>query len=573
MTEKLTISNERVDDVPLLLAQMHKMGLRPLLDKHFPTHGNWLGLSLGWVTVIWLTHILSLGDHRLNHVERWANRRLHTLSTSTGQEVEGLDFSDDRLSDILWALSSDRNWGEFESELNGQLVRVYNLRASRVRLDATTASGYGSVTEDGLFQFGHSKAHRPDLPQVKVMLSTLDPLGMPLVTEVVSGEKADDPLYRPSIERVRASLGITGLLYVGDCKMASMETRASIHQAGDFYLTPLPATQVSSEQMEGYLKPYLSGAQKLTDVYRTQEDGKRKLVARGYETQQKMSVVMEGKEITWTERRLVVYSLSYAEASKAGLNARLSNAEAAINELNGRGRGKKRFKELESLEQTAEQILDRHGVQGLIQLSCDKRVSQKHVRRYGNTPARTVETIEVSVRVTRDEEAIEAAGQRLGWRVYATNHPGKGLSLGEAVMAYRHEFIIERAFGRLKGKHLSLTPMYIEKDEHATGLIRLLCIALRVLALLEFVVRSRLSAERAKLEGLYAGSPQRKTAQPTAERLLEAFKDITLTGIHQKDHIDYHLTALSVLQERILQLLGLDPGVYSRLTGQFPKPG
>jgi transposase len=45
-----------------------------------------------------------------------------------------------------------------------------------------------------LFQFGHSKDHRPDLPQVKVMLSTLDPLGVPLATAVVPGHHADDPL-------------------------------------------------------------------------------------------------------------------------------------------------------------------------------------------------------------------------------------------------------------------------------------------------------------------------------------------------------------------------------------------
>jgi transposase len=65
MTEKLTITSERVDDIPSLLAHMKKMELQVLLDKHFPTRGNWLGLSLGWVTVIWLTHIVSMGDHRL----------------------------------------------------------------------------------------------------------------------------------------------------------------------------------------------------------------------------------------------------------------------------------------------------------------------------------------------------------------------------------------------------------------------------------------------------------------------------------------------------------------------------
>jgi hypothetical protein len=59
MSETLTITSERVDDIPLLLAQLERMGLQPLLDAHVPTHGNWVGLSLGWVTVSWLTHILS----------------------------------------------------------------------------------------------------------------------------------------------------------------------------------------------------------------------------------------------------------------------------------------------------------------------------------------------------------------------------------------------------------------------------------------------------------------------------------------------------------------------------------
>ena len=35
---------ERVDDIPLLLAQMDKMNIAALLNKHFPMHGNWQGL-------------------------------------------------------------------------------------------------------------------------------------------------------------------------------------------------------------------------------------------------------------------------------------------------------------------------------------------------------------------------------------------------------------------------------------------------------------------------------------------------------------------------------------------------
>ena len=43
MDTPLTVITERVDDIPLLLAQLQRMGVQPLLDDYFPTHGNWQG--------------------------------------------------------------------------------------------------------------------------------------------------------------------------------------------------------------------------------------------------------------------------------------------------------------------------------------------------------------------------------------------------------------------------------------------------------------------------------------------------------------------------------------------------
>jgi transposase len=88
------------------------------------------------------------------------------------------------------------------------------------------------VNDHGLFQFGHSKDHRPDLAQVKVMLAALDPLGMPLVAQVVSGEKADDPLYPPAIDQVRRGVEERGLLYVGDSKLMALATRTHLVAGG-----------------------------------------------------------------------------------------------------------------------------------------------------------------------------------------------------------------------------------------------------------------------------------------------------------------------------------------------------
>src|SRR5260370_37346 len=167
MNEPLTIQTERVDDIPLLLAQMQRMGIADLPDEPFPTHGNGEGLSLGGVTVIWLTHVHTPADHRMNHVQPWAERRLETLRACSDGALEVRDLGDDRLADVLRHLSDDECWRAFEQELTGQLVRVYDLKPSYVRLDSTTASSYGAVSEDGLLQLGHSKDHRPDLPQRK----------------------------------------------------------------------------------------------------------------------------------------------------------------------------------------------------------------------------------------------------------------------------------------------------------------------------------------------------------------------------------------------------------------------
>jgi transposase len=172
---------------------------------------------------------------------------------------------------------------------------------------------------------------------------------------------------------------------------------------------------------------------------------------------------------------------------------------------------------------------------------------------------------QATVEVRVDEEALESAVRRLGWRAYSTNQPLEQLSLEHAVFAYRSAYLVERSLGRLKGRPLSLRPLYVQRDDYATGLIRLLSIALRVLTLLEFVVRRQLAAEESTLAGLYAGNATRETARPTAERLLEAFEEVTLTVVKGVHRVYRYLTALSPLQERILELLGFSSRVYTRL--------
>src|SRR5260370_735702 len=224
MTEQLTVTTERVDDIPILLTQSDTMGIPELLDDYFKPHGNREGSSLGWTTAVWLAHILSEGDHRMNQVQSWVAHRLETLQLCTGQDMHERSWSDDRLALVLDALAEPEQWQRFETALNQRIIRVYQLNPQRVRLDSTTASGYWSVSDDGLFQFGESSDYRPDLPQLKVMLSALDPLGLPLVTQVVAGEGADGTLYFPPSKRGRHGQQGPGWVSVGGCHVRAVGT-------------------------------------------------------------------------------------------------------------------------------------------------------------------------------------------------------------------------------------------------------------------------------------------------------------------------------------------------------------
>lgn len=565
MSEGLTITTEQVDDYPVLVAQMKQMDIPDLLERHFPMHGNWQGLRLGWTITGWLGHILSCGDHRLNHVQGWVEKNPVTVQKSIGQAVTGLDFSDDRLESVLDALGEDEKWAAFEADLNRQTLRVYNLEAEVVRVDSTTASGYVSVSEDGLFQFGHSKDHRPDLPQVKVMQSTLDPFGMPLVTQVVSGEKADDRLYLPAIQQVRQSLKKQGLLYVGDCKLMSLENRAGIQAGDDFYLGPFSKVQFSDEALDSQLQLVWNGQQGLTPIHRINAAGEEEQIAEGFEREEPLRATVDGKEVVWSERRLFIRSFQIAKAAETALRERLHKAQGTLEALNERKQGKPHFTDMDGLCQAAEEILRQYRVEGLLDLSFTQQEQERQVRKYGNRPAEVRIERAVSLVVRQNETAIQQAIAHLGWRVYATNAAQENLPLTKAVLAYRNEYLVERGFARLKGRPLSLTPMYLKDDQRVTGLIRLLAIGLRVLTLLEFVVRRELAQNQEQLAGLYAGNPKRSTATPRAETLLEVFKNIYLNTVTMGEQILLHITPLSDLQRKILSLLGLSPVIYSQL--------
>jgi len=569
---ELIIITERVDDVALLIGQMVKMGLPEVLDRHIPRHWTQRGLSWGWTAVIWLAYILTEGDHRKVSVETYLKGMHHTLSHLTAQVIEPLDLSDDRLSHLLQHLSKPAYWHQIERDLHARSIEVHALPQDVIRCDATTVSGDHEVTAGGLLQFGHSKDD-PTRPQIKVMMGSLDPLGMPLSTDVLSGERADDGLYIPIIDRLRVGLSQSGLLFVGDCKMSALDTRAHIAGHHHVYLSPLPLTGATAEAMDAWITEGVAKdeAGELERIFRTNDRDHEVLAAEGYEFE-RTCCRQEGEE-EWTERVLVVRSPAHAARQAAGLETRLGHAEKQLAALTPpRGRGKRQITDEATLVAAIDTVLKAHRVDGLLSLEWDKQTERKTQyvgRGRGSTSRqkRVIEHIRYHItRIARRGDTIAALTQRFGWKAFVTNAEQKRLSLHDAVLCYRNEYRVERIFKRLKSR-VHIAPLFVKLNEQIEGLTYLLTLGVRVLTVTEFVLRRSLAQDQVSLPDLHPENKQKLTDKPTAERILKAFAAISLTIIKNAagEDILRRLTPLSGLQEDILQRLGLGAAFYEQL--------
>lgn len=569
---------ERVDDLPVLFGLLQQMGIQAILDAVIVSHGNWQGLTAGWVITIWLMHILSEQNHCMEPVQEWVAKHVVTLGRLSGQEVRALDFSDDRLALCLKELSKPEVWHAVERRLGANLIWVYRLKPEVLRLDATVGTVGHNPAQHTLFKVGKAKNGSYET-QFKMMLASLDPLGLPVAVDIEAGDMADDPLYVPSYRRVKQIIKEKGLLVVGDSKMSAIRTRAEIVVGDDDYLTPLAWLKDEPGLLDVLLSAWQEQGEVATNIFLPQdmpEDGREPdpnlAIAYGFEVSRCRQVVVAGQTIVWQERLLVIRSHSYTQTMQDGLHRRLDKAETALKKLTPvRSRGKRQIKDEESLLSAIEQIEKKYRVEGLFHYTYQQQVTERHVRAYKDKPARTERQVRYQLTVSRNQQAIADAGFKAGWRIYATNAPAERLSLTEAVLAYRDQYIEENIFRRLQGKFLSITPVYVQRDDHARGLFHLLTLASRLLALGDYQAKQSLAKEGpdAELTGVYRGNPKRGTARPTTERMLQAFEHINLLFIPSEmssaGQAACFVTQLSPVQERIMMLLGLSTSLYTSL--------
>jgi transposase len=351
--------------------------------------------------------------------------------------------------------------------------------------------------------------------------------------------------------------------------MGALATRAFVAAGGDFYLCPLAEAQVSRAERHEWLRPVWDGTQVWQQVWRPGPEGQPdEQVAEGFAMDVGLRGLVGEQAVYWTERRWLVRSQAYAQAQEAALERRLAKATAACLELSRRKQGKKQLFHAE-LVAAAAAIGTRERVADLLRCTVRAVLTTWQKRAYGARPARAATAVSFVIEVQRDERAITEQKREMGWQVYGTN--GVEMALPQVVWAYRGQYRIENDWSRLKGHPLGLTPLYLQDEGRIQGLVYLLSLALRVLTLVEWVVRTRLHQEGSKVQGIYAGQPGRKTARPSAELLLEALQTISVSVVEVNGRTHALLSPLTEVQKRLLELWDLPSDLYEKVARGFPK--
>lgn len=562
-TRAAEISSERVDDIPVIVEWLNQMKIAKWIDRKLSQpHGNRKGLSYGQLGVLLLTYIMTQADHRLCAAEAWVKSHHRSLELVTGWVIGEKDVTDDRLARVVEELGKqEAACGQIEVKLGQHLIRAYELPTEVARADTSSFSVHhqqDETLEESLLRYGYSKDKRPDLLQYRQLLATLDPAGIPLVSATLPGNGSDDPLYWPTWQRMSQVIGHKHFVFIADCKAAALATRAQIASQKGIYCFPVPM----SGQHPLWLKQWvLNPPSPSMEIRLPKQDEAEAAVGKGFEVElgRFWLNAHTSKWVRWQERYLVVYSKSLATAQERGLKQRLENAQTALKKL-----AAKPGQELEQLNLEVEALLNRHRVKEFL---CVTLISQvvSQTRYVGrgrpspNSATEEVTQIRLHLEFEQNTDAIEEAKQLMGWRLYVTNALTSELSLSQAVLYYREEWLVERGFHRFKRGRLPALPIYFQNEHRIAGLMFMLTLALRAFTLVEFVVRQALQNTQQSLPGLYAGNPKRATQRPSTEQLLTAFDNLTLYFLPD---LTRFMAPLSALQKRILALMKLPESLY-----------
>ncbi len=333
----------------------------------------------------------------------------------------GLDpvesFDEDDLYEAMDHMNG--HWVKLEKDLYGQAF-PNGLRLTLYDLTSTYFEGNGPR---GLADYGHSRDHRSDRPQILLAVAT-DAEGVPLHVSILRGNRADNKTLQGLLRTLRRRFGITEATFVFDGGMSSKLNLEAMSQAHLKYVTRLSSATLQSvlAELPQDVQMQLGDRQQVVEIT---HQGQRYVIAGGRWRQQRDE-----------ERRTL----------------RLQKAEKELKRLAAVRRKKVNAQKLASQVGRALQRLKAH----------------KYF----------VYEVEASgqLKWSRKEKLIEQEQQIDGWFLLRTNQSVQECNGQQTLEHYKGLLQVEEAFCQLKS-YLEVRPVFHWRPDRVINHVRLCFLA------------------------------------------------------------------------------------------------
>ena len=517
---RFTLRTERLGPLPLVNHFIQRVGLEDVLDRYVPSdarcavpHARALGVVLRSIIV---------EREPIYRQQETVQAFASGMFGIAAEEMEHL--GDDRLGRALDRLF-DADRAALLTEVVVAVGQRFHLKFDEFHNDSTSISFCGNYRAASgrkirgrsapAITYGHSKAHRPDLKQLLLILTMSADGNVPVAFRCTDGNASNSRTHIETWNALRTVAGRADFLYVADSKLCSRENMDYIDRAGGRFVTVLPRTRLEDQEFRQWIQTNTPNWDCVWDRPNPRySDGPRD---RWYVYRAALPSA-EVWSIVW------VWSTLLTLRQEARRRRDIAAATEELNDLRERLAGAKtRLRRAADIDLHIKMLLEKHHVNRYLKVS--RTVREEHLykqtrrgRPGPDTAYRKITKRRFDIEWTMDEEAIAYDHKSDGMYPLITND--RGLSPAQVFEAHKGQPMIEKRFEQIKTVH-EIAPVFLKNEGRIEALFTLYFLALLVQALIERELR--LAMKRENIADLPMYPEHRLCARPATEQILGLF--------------------------------------------------
>ena len=555
-----TLTSYRVAALPILERFLQRLRLAEFLRAPLPPEDRRSRVPTATALLVLVKNLL-ISREPLYGVGEWAARYAPELLDLAAEQLPSLN--DDRVGRSLDRLF-DADIPSLTLAAVAHAVREFDVALDELHNDSTTVTFHGDYeaadrerTLRGRLRlavtWGHNKDHRPDLKQLLYILTVTRDGAVPIQFRVESGNATDDRSHRETWELLCRLTGRRDFLYVADCKLATAENMAHLHQHGGRFLSVLPRTRGEDAAFRSAVRGGRARWRAIHD--KCDDDGN---VIDRFSVHEPEATSVEGYRLIW------FHSTRKAELDALARHKRVERTLTGLAELQAKLTSPRtRYRERAQVAQAVEAILREGDAEGLILVTIAERTTEKFRQERRGRPG--PQTRYVRRQVTRFDLTCQVDHARLAEEarcdgIFPLITNVVALSALEVLLAYKQQPMIEKRFAQLKTDFV-VAPVFLKEVSRIQALLCVYFFALLVESLLERELRRAMGREGIESLPLYPEG--RACRRPTARRVIDLFEEVHRHELTAgKRPAVVFTTELTRLQRKVLRLLGM-PTAYS----------